>query len=1219
MGTNPGYARDIAQGSDQALRDPVLRSSTYASTLSRSVSARASTTPSRQNLRPIFSRQAQHTPFQHQSEPQCEKPSVQRGSSPYADTRSSRADNLGSQQQRLASLFQQARSQTISRQSVSRSPSTSDHVERPRPPAQNKTTRSPANHRSQTRQTLPYARNECSEESNRHPPSLKPDSTVKVILPNPHTDYVQGSTIEERIRFIRAKAEETRLELLALEQLELDMCQQAGQEAGVIGQSVSTKDITLSISTLPIRHGTKSGSTTRSGTSRHSPRTPSPLSMSFAPDAVTRKGPTPDRSSSDSFNSIDQKNKPRHSGYIVEVDPLSSSPPDPDSSSPPVSPLEYEDLSTSCSSLESGNQNRKTLISTARRVPITQAQPNIALVAALRRPVDTVGRLHGWVPTPKRQAEVTSSNSADDDDDEEILDSYLSEYQEDLRDTTISDMMRQHLFLLSDSDENSEGKETHSAGSPFDSAKTVNTITGESLLPEADLTFADRTGYFMSMLEQDYDQQAGLSSGSSIESVPMLLSETLPEVQDDADSSFIGQSSAGTQSPQKTIMERNASSSSSPHLQRELLNSTSFSKGSILEEFLKSNPRISKLGSPLDRPEPLVLPPPTQQQQAHSRQRPVQTLPPPGPTFNPTPSRILNCTSSSTQSWANRVKPLPTPIITSHEYCRQVTQRRSGHCSESQRPALPHLSSQAVANEVNSTKRQLSPLISRPLTSPTSPWSGFQTPLISKAPDSSDVTAIESGGISDSASSESQPTTPLSVYNSAKEEFPVGSMLFHDDDLNIPGSQDSKKPTAPSHGLNITTAPAAPAAPTSASFDKVVPAQKEVPKSTAKSQNRQPLDMIIVRPSMIPEVCATPEDPVSSVGSGTSTSSWTWSWPSSATSACRLSTSSTTTASDGEEETLITHGQMNASGEPQRLHPQGIKIKSRSMSSLVKHQNGWLGFMALDVRLAASGRNHIVVATHSNQIYTCWEHHDNDMNNDGPGHDNKNPVDTTRGKGPKRKNGPEKLAIELILGRMTMTDNGAGFIQDTTLQPGLVQIDGKMFVLESKVTKIVCSDWATFLLTEHGNLWGWGYFEDKHGHRISLVNKSGSQVGPIKICPQRIIDVACGNNHVLILNASKDVISWGANDRGQLGRPKQQASQVSHVNSTSPPPSDRSLDIEDDMDQSPYFIEGLPPNIIGIGSGKNFSFAWDEERLYGWGDNSSAEGLWERSGSSSIL
>ena len=60
------------------------------------------------------------------------------------------------------------------------------------------------------------------------------------------------------------------------------------------------------------------------------------------------------------------------------------------------------------------------------------------------------------------------------------------------------------------------------------------------------------------------------------------------------------------------------------------------------------------------------------------------------------------------------------------------------------------------------------------------------------------------------------------------------------------------------------------------------------------------------------------------------------------------------------------------------------------------------------------------------------------------------------------------------------------------------------------------------------------------------------------------------------------MISWGVNAHGQLGR-KVEKSQIS--------------------DLSPYFIENLPPKIIGIGTGKTFSFAWDEERLYGWGDN----------------
>ena len=86
----------------------------------------------------------------------------------------------------------------------------------------------------------------------------------------------------------------------------------------------------------------------------------------------------------------------------------------------------------------------------------------------------------------------------------------------------------------------------------------------------------------------------------------------------------------------------------------------------------------------------------------------------------------------------------------------------------------------------------------------------------------------------------------------------------------------------------------------------------------------------------------------------------------------------------------------------------------------------------------------------------------------------------------------------------------------------------------------------------------------------------------------------CGRNHVLILSNSGDVISWGANDRGQLGR---------QVNSMSSPNAQYAADL------SPFFIAGLPPNILGIGAGKVCSFAWDKERLYGWGDNSFGQ-LW---------
>lgn len=111
--------------------------------------------------------------------------------------------------------------------------------------------------------------------------------------------------------------------------------------------------------------------------------------------------------------------------------------------------------------------------------------------------------------------------------------------------------------------------------------------------------------------------------------------------------------------------------------------------------------------------------------------------------------------------------------------------------------------------------------------------------------------------------------------------------------------------------------------------------------------------------------------------------------------------------------------------------------------------------------------------------------------------------------------------------------------------------------------------------------------QDSLGNAIGLIDKKIAP-RPILICPQSVKDVVCGHHHVLILSESGDVISWGVNDRGQLGR------QVS----SSPSPNAQLA-----ADLSPFFIAGLPSNILGIGAGKVCSFAWDKDRLYGWGDN----------------
>ncbi|KAF9149579.1 Radial spoke head 14 [Linnemannia schmuckeri] len=244
------------------------------------------------------------------------------------------------------------------------------------------------------------------------------------------------------------------------------------------------------------------------------------------------------------------------------------------------------------------------------------------------------------------------------------------------------------------------------------------------------------------------------------------------------------------------------------------------------------------------------------------------------------------------------------------------------------------------------------------------------------------------------------------------------------------------------------------------------------------------------------------------------------------------------------------------------------------MSSLTKQQHGWLSFQAVDVRMVASGRCHIVVVARTNQVYSCWETNTDELS------DSRLPSTP----------GACDQDIETTLGRSINADNGAGYVQDTALHPVLVEIDG-MDALESPIVKIVCSDSATFLLTEAGDLWGWGCFEDLSGNKVGLLHQESAS-RPIQICShsQSIKDVVCGKNHVLILNAAGDVISWGSNEYGQLARLRT-------------PSHSPLLSGEAAFDLSPHFVENLPVNILGIGANKTGSFAWDQDHLYAWGDN----------------
>ncbi|KAG0356548.1 hypothetical protein BG005_004514 [Podila minutissima] len=709
-----------------------------------------------------------------------------------------------------------------------------------------------------------------------------------------------------------------------------------------------------------------------------------------------------------------------------------------------------------------------------------------------------------WVRRPEeRPTTVTlsmdDSSSLSSDDVEETLNGHLNNFHEDLMDVTLSDMMNKHLMMLGeDGDENSEG-EVESLSPDF----VLHPVDHDLLLS-------------VSMKDLDKDDDSDTSGG-----------ELNPEDTTIANQTFIFMSTLEQEFDQQAI------SSGVPSLLEETIPMNNFAditfidygcvpgeneEGTELEQLSSGRILLPVLRGPQgqsaqeEKPQELksqsAIHSPLDSHQSSILDEFLRYLPslPLSLELQVVSEQFLSqpLTAQAASLPPPRLITLPAPIITSREQCKQLLERKAGRAHHW--PVAVHLQEQPLPS---------------PDHTPGSDSNGsvFSTPLTSYPPTS----ATGSEGT-------------VSTYGSPREDFTLSS---------APASSRQESDT-----IAIQPPVACPKKATT----------NVHAKARAKS-DQQPLDMIIIRPTRPTSLNAEdscPSSPWSSLSSAASNSSstssfssWSWSWPSS---------SSKTTESTNTPSPLKHQDHKPRLPTTSCSHPL-LDIRSRSMSSLMKHQNGWLGFQVLDIRLMASGRNHIVVVTKSNQVYSCWE-----TDNDRSG--GLNTIETS---------------IDDTLGRSTRTENGSGFIQDTTHQPGLVEFTGTDWqpTTLASIVKVVCSDHGTFVLTENGDLWGWGSFEDSQGKKTSILKGKASS-RPIQICSQKIVSVACGRNHILILTIDGDVISWGVNTCGQLGRKVEQAQE---------------------SDLSPYFIEDLPPRMIGIGAGKTFSFAWDEERLYGWGDN----------------
>ncbi|KAG0062197.1 Ultraviolet-B receptor uvr8 [Linnemannia elongata] len=973
------------------------------------------------------------------------------------------------------------------------------------------------------------------------PPSPITNSSTGIFVDTLSIEHTQRAAKLEgrqgRRELIRAKAREVRLELLALEQLEKEM----DSELDHAGDSYNDLDQLFSqggspVSSLPSPalafHGSNIALEPTSGLVRHPPQSPHPdpihdeSSQQFQgfqqgmPPTVTRG--VPSRSTSGSGATTYGASPVSKLAVGAVIRPGSgtvTSTPSPtslhSSPSPPISPLsESYTLEGVIAERDRNTINASTKAQQARKTM-------------------------GWRPDIGVRDVWDNHPSQAEDDEEDGLHGYLHGSEEDLRDITLSDMMARNLNLLSDSDDSDVGSNSIEKEPGHRSDHD-----SEQGYDEANMNLADRTCIFMSNLEHDFDQQAAAGQG-----IPSLLLETLPE--NEYDFSFMTDTEMPDRftpiAPRPTLLPPQRNNRDSLWMQpRQSLSSALYqptAKESILDEFLKLLPPLPQ--SPESRrsfqspttttAKEAILKdflrslPPLPHSPEHQRSFPPPVLEtyPVGEQVSPPPlpqspemhqpfakDNQAGATNDSLQAGqvrSARTLPALAPIVTSKEHCQQILQRRKRN-SDQRRHMTPH-----------PTTRSQSPLS---LTSPRtgSPHSEFSTPRLY-----------------DDISSEL--TTPTSAYLSAKEDFSFSS-------TNLQGHLRDN------NDLKMSLPKRSSGSAMNMSSELIQP-----PPAPAQQSRRARIEATEAI------LTGTPRS------DGTVGSSWSWSYPSSLQSNAGSVGSA---SADGQQRYAGAEGKGSSSrGRPINLisSSMGIKIKSRSMSSLTKQQHGWLSFQALDVRMVASGRCHIVVVTRTNQVYSCWETNTDELS------DSRLP--STRGASDRD--------IETALGRSVSADNGAGYVQDTALHPVLVEIDG-MAALESPIVKVVCSDSATFLLTEAGDLWGWGCFEDLSGNKIGLLHDEFA-ARPIQICShsQRIKDVVCGKNHVLILNAAGDVISWGSNEYGQLARLRT--------------PSHSPLLGEAAFDLSPHFVEILPINILGIGANKTGSFAWDQDQLYAWGDN----------------
>ncbi|XP_029169078.1 LOW QUALITY PROTEIN: uncharacterized protein LOC114939022 [Nylanderia fulva] len=107
--------------------------------------------------------------------------------------------------------------------------------------------------------------------------------------------------------------------------------------------------------------------------------------------------------------------------------------------------------------------------------------------------------------------------------------------------------------------------------------------------------------------------------------------------------------------------------------------------------------------------------------------------------------------------------------------------------------------------------------------------------------------------------------------------------------------------------------------------------------------------------------------------------------------------------------------------------------------------------------------------------------------------------------------------------------------------PFIFPCNVKHILKEKKVSSIACGSKFSVVLTDEGELYGWGKLCDwcDENNRSIIINSGAVwrfDINPLKIMINKtIVKIACGSEHVLALTNEGHVYAWGKNDKGQLG------------------------------------------------------------------------------------